>query len=89
MADTRHAACAKTETVKAPGRTYESQLKSEIDFWRDMLETRSDDLPGPTVERMQFALALAKRRLAEIRDPALPDQPDGVVNICQTRSAQP
>ncbi|MBT8039460.1 MAG: hypothetical protein HKO85_03125 [Xanthomonadales bacterium] len=89
MADTKHMACAQTDIANAPGQLNESLLWSEIEFWQEMIETRCDDLPGPTVERMQFALALAKRRLAEIRDPARHDQPDGVVTNPQTRSAQP
>jgi hypothetical protein len=87
MADTKHTACARTDIANAPVRLNETLLWSEIEFWQEMIETRCEDLPGPTVERMQFALALAKRRLAEIRDPARHDQPDGVVTTCQPRSA--
>ena len=38
-------------------------LQAEIHFWEDMIETRGHCLPPEAVERMQYAMALAERRL--------------------------
>jgi len=40
-------------------------LRSEIAFWRDMLEQCDDATENPSFERMQFALELAERKLRE------------------------
>ena len=44
----------------------EVALRSEVSFWRDMIQARSEDLPAEAVERMHYALALAERRLVEL-----------------------
>ena len=63
---------AETETIISdpPGGPcnhklpHETALRSEIAFWREMIEARSDALPPEAVERMHHALALAERRLS-------------------------
>lgn len=42
----------------------EFHLRAEIDFWREMITSRSDALPPDAVERMHHALALAQSRLS-------------------------
>jgi hypothetical protein len=42
----------------------EALLRSEIGFWRELIDSCADSEPHETVERMQHALALAETRLA-------------------------
>ncbi len=41
----------------------ESHLVAEIEFWRDLIESRDETCAEATLERMQQALALAERKL--------------------------
>lgn len=41
----------------------EYQLRTEIEFWQDVIETRPADTCEETVERMTMAKALAERKL--------------------------
>ncbi|MEM1411378.1 MAG: hypothetical protein AAGH19_03390 [Pseudomonadota bacterium] len=41
----------------------EDNLVAEIEFWRDLIESRSTDAPTERLERMQQALALAEHKL--------------------------
>jgi hypothetical protein len=45
-----------------PG-TVLNELHGEIGFWREMLKRCNDTTPLVSVERMQFALELAERKL--------------------------
>ena len=45
----------------------ETVLRSEIAFWKEMIETRCEALPPEAVERMHHALALAERRLTGLQ----------------------
>lgn len=38
-------------------------LRSEIRFWRELIDTCDPEQPPDTIERMRHALALAERRL--------------------------
>ena len=44
----------------------EIALRSEVGFWREMIQARSEALPAEAVERMHHALALAEHRLVEL-----------------------
>ena len=67
MAEPEHNASARP----GPGNPTESDLlRSEIAFWQEMIETHCSDMPPDALERMRFALALARKRLAESSDPA-------------------
>ena len=46
----------------------EALLRSEIGFWREMIESCQETDPPDSIERMRFALALAESKLA--RPPA-------------------
>ena len=39
-------------------------LQAEVDFWRDLIERRRGYVSKETCDRMQWALALAERKLA-------------------------
>ena len=41
----------------------ENALRTEIEFWRDMIETRPAGTPGETVEEMFRAKSLAEEKL--------------------------
>ena len=41
----------------------ENALRSEIEFWSDMIETRPDDAAGETIEAMFRARSLAEEKL--------------------------
>ncbi len=40
-----------------------SHLIAEIEFWRDLIDSRHETCPEATRERMRQALALAERKL--------------------------
>jgi len=42
----------------------EALLRSEIGFWREMIESCQETEPPDSLERMRYALALAESRLA-------------------------
>ena len=42
----------------------EALLRSEIGFWREMIDSCQDTDPPDSIERMRFALALAESKLA-------------------------
>jgi hypothetical protein len=42
----------------------EYQLRTEIEFWRDVIETRPPELNDEAFERVQQAKTLAERKLA-------------------------
>ena len=42
----------------------EALLRSEIGFWRELIESCDDSQPPESIERMHQALALAESRLA-------------------------
>jgi len=51
----------------------ESLLRSEIRFWRELIESFGEvPWPRESTERMRQALALAEYRLAELGKPADP-----------------
>jgi hypothetical protein len=66
MAEPEHNATARPDPENSTGSDL---LRSEIAFWQEMIETRCNDMPPDAVERMRFALALARKRLAESSDP--------------------
>lgn len=57
-------------TDEAPARRREAQseilLRTEVGFWRDLLQAADRTLPAESIERMQQALALAERRLLQL-----------------------
>ena len=48
----------------------ENALRTEIEFWRDMIETRAADTVGETVEEMFRAKSLAEQKLDLLLDQA-------------------
>ena len=42
----------------------EALLRSEIGFWREMIETCRETDPPDSIERMRYALALAESKLS-------------------------
>ena len=50
----------------------EYQLRTEIEFWRDVIETRTGDTCQETVERMTMAKSLAERKLELLLDNSEP-----------------
>lgn len=41
-------------------------LRTEVAFWRDLVESCGDAVPPESIERMQQALALAESRLLQL-----------------------
>ena len=84
---------AEPESIKAAGpgaetrcaQLNETALRSEIGFWREMIESRSDALPLDAVERMHFALALAEQRLAELFRGQAGGAPANVIHLAVKR----
>ncbi len=56
----------KHETRLGAAGCNEALLRSEIDFWKDMIAACEPTHPSDSTERMQQALALAERRLATL-----------------------
>ena len=50
----------------------EYQLRTEIEFWKDVIETRSADSCNETIERMTMAKCLAERKLELLLDDRTP-----------------
>jgi hypothetical protein len=46
-------------------------LRTEIEFWRDMITSRRGTVPEQVMERMQNAYALAERKLSLMSDSAI------------------
>lgn len=49
-------------------QTQEEMLYAEIEFWRDMLESRKGTVPEQTTERMLNARELAERKLLMVQE---------------------
>jgi hypothetical protein len=59
----------------------EALLRTEIGFWRDMIVACRDTEPPDSIERMQYALALAELRLGH----SCENQPSNVFHIDTAR----
>ena len=44
----------------------EYQLRTEIEFWQDIIETRPDDACEDTLERVMLAKSLAEKKLSTL-----------------------
>ena len=44
----------------------EYRLRTEIEFWQDLIETRPDDADEDTLERVFLARSLAERKLERL-----------------------
>jgi hypothetical protein len=44
----------------------ESQLRAEIDFWEEMIDSQKTRVSAAALERMRLALALAERKLTTL-----------------------
>lgn len=53
---------AAAETPSLPAAN-EAMLRSEIGFWRELIDSCDESQPADSIERMQQALALAETRL--------------------------
>ena len=85
MADTTHHACAMPELSEPAARCDTNLLRSEIEFWQEMIQASSGAMPAQAMERMQFALALARKRLAEHLGSPADAKPCRVVEIHRAR----
>ena len=65
MASTENRNCRKQGATSVERGISEALLKSEIGFWREMIETCQESQSPDNVERMRYALALAESRLAK------------------------
>jgi len=66
MASNQKTRLAKHDAVGASGEAMEVMLRSEIGFWRELIESCPEAHPTDSVERMNHALALAESRLADL-----------------------
>lgn len=55
-----------TDNPPAGHWTNEALLRSEIGFWREMIDSCESTEPRESVERMRHALALAEQRLLHV-----------------------
>ena len=46
----------------------EYQLRTEIEFWQDIIDTRPEDACEDTLERVLLARSLAERKLEALLD---------------------
>ena len=68
MATTENIKSDRQGTTGVQHGISEALLRSEIGFWREMIESCQETDPPDSIERMRFALALAESKLA--RPPA-------------------
>jgi len=52
--------------TSVPRGISQALLQSEIEFWRELIESCKETDPPDRIERMQYALALAESKLASI-----------------------
>lgn len=57
---------AEQQETESAYRKNEAMLRSEIGFWRELIDGCDDAQPPESIERMQQALALAERRLSTL-----------------------
>jgi hypothetical protein len=56
--------CGKLDATGVQQGISEALLRSEIGFWREMIESCQETDPPDSIERMRYALALAESKLA-------------------------
>ena len=57
---------AEPREILSARRENEAMLRSEVGFWRDLIDGCDDTQPPESIERMHQALALAERRLRRL-----------------------
>ena len=65
MASTENRNCRIQVATSVERGISEALLKSEIGFWRELIETCQESESPDKVERMRYALAFAESRLAK------------------------
>jgi hypothetical protein len=65
MDSTENMNCRMQGTTSVERGISEALLRSEIGFWREMIDTCQESESPDNVERMRYALALAESRLAK------------------------
>jgi len=66
---------ADTGNPASQTATISNALRCEIAFWEELLQRFSQTVPAESVERMEFALELAERKLKDLHeDPAAAHQ---------------
>ena len=65
MASTEKMNCRMQGATSVERGISEALLKSEIGFWREMIDSCQESESPDNVERMRYALALAESRLAK------------------------
>jgi hypothetical protein len=65
MASTENIDCSMQGTTSVERGISEALLRSEIGFWREMIDSCQESESPDNVERMRYALALAESRLAK------------------------
>ena len=66
MGNSRSASLQSAEEETEDLQVSEAALRSEVGFWREMIQARSEALPAEAVERMHHAMALAEHRLVAL-----------------------
>ena len=66
MGNSQTANLLSSEEETGGSQFNEIALRSEVSFWREMIQARSEELAAEAVERMHYALALAEHRLVEL-----------------------
>ncbi len=66
MASNEKTILSADDAVGMRGGSVEVLLRSEIGFWRELIESCPEAAPIDSVERMNHALALAESRLADL-----------------------
>ena len=64
MATTENIKSDRQGTTGVQHGISEALLRSEIGFWREMIDSCQESDPPDSIERMRFALALAESKLA-------------------------
>ena len=77
--------------TNAEFKIHAALLRSEIGFWREMIETSEEIETADDVDRMRSALALAETKLGqlvELNQVSLPQKPRNPSNVVCMRQAR-
>jgi len=67
MATTENIKSDRQGTTGATHGISQALLRSEIGFWRELIESCQESNPPDSIERMRYALALAESKLVQTR----------------------
>lgn len=66
MASSKHTNTVAKKDTSRGREAAEALLRSEIEFWRELIDSCPDNHPEESIERMNQALALAESRLSSL-----------------------